>query len=294
MVLCSECPVESSSLPPLTSMVLVLPNVLVITNKLLAGAAATATGADGEPTAGTSSSGTSANGGYKLSPGAAAGIGVGAALLLVAIIGAIIFLFRRARKRKQGRHQSLAHSVPPTHHPSLAPTSPPPQFSPYAQPREVKTVYYDPPPMALGPQYGHQRVFPHELDSAAVTGSPQTSAYQAQSEGTAAERLPSPPSAGIIAPQPHAPPPTVRSSGFQYHKRSPGQISPPQGSQRSRGSNHDNSSYGFPSQEPSPNPDAEGFPFQQPLQQGGPGSPESQQRLFPRRTVGSPNLRGST
>lgn len=267
-----------------------LPSVLVIANTFLAGAAATATGADGEPTAGTS-----ADGGHKLSPGAAAGIGVGGALLLVAIVGAIIFLFRRARKRKQGRHRSLSHSVPPTHHPSLVPTSPPPQFSPPYEPsREIKTVYYDPPPMALGPQHGHQHVFPHELDSAAVTGSPQTSAYQAQSEGTAAEQLPSPPLAGIVAPQPHSPPPTVSSSGFQYHKRAPGQVSPPQGSQRSRGSNFDNSSYGFPSQEPSPNPEVEGFPFQQPLQQGGPGSPESQQRLFPRRTVGSPNLRGST
>jgi hypothetical protein len=152
--------------------------------------------------------------------------------------------------------------------------------------------YGDPPPMTLIPNYGHPRILSHELDSSALAGSPQMSAYQSQSQSMTPKRSPSPAEAGIIAPQPRSPPPTLTSSGFQYHQPSQGHVSPPTGGQRTPGSNHETSSYGFPSHEGSPNPDFEGFKFQQ-GQQPDEGSPESQQRLFPRRVVGSPNLRGS-
>lgn len=215
-------------------------------------------------------------------------------MLVVAVAGLVFFLFRRSRRRKQRLNQPPPPDfVPSTHHPSLAPTSPPPQFSsPYEQPQEVKMGYGDPPPIALVPNNSHQRIPSHELDSSAVVSSPETSAYHSQSATMTPKRSPSPTSMGIIAPQPRSPPPALTSSGFQYQHQPHGQISPPVGGQRTPGSNHESGSYGFPSHEASPNPDIEGFQFQQPQQQGA-GSPESQQHLFPRRMVGSPNLRGS-
>jgi hypothetical protein len=260
----------------------------------LLGATATATGADGQPTAGTYPPGaSSAPAGPKLSVGAAAGIGVGGALLLVAVLALVIFLLRRARRRKQNLDLPPHNVGPSTHHSSLGPTSPPSQFSsPYEQPQELKMNYGDPPPMTLVPNYGHPRILSHELDSSILAGSPQMSAYQSQSQSMTPKRSPSPTATGIIAPQPRSPPPTLTSSGFQYHQPSQGHVSPPTGGQRTPGSNHETSSYGFPSHEGSPNPDFEGFKFQQ-GQQPDAGSPESQQRLFPRRVVGSPNLRGS-
>ncbi|ERF75965.1 hypothetical protein EPUS_01331 [Endocarpon pusillum Z07020] len=278
MVLCSECPASTSSLPPLTS-----------------GATATATGADGQPTAGVLPSEVySSSGGSKLSVGAAAGIGVGGALGAVAIIGLGFFLFRRARKRKQSQKQPPSNFAPSTHHPSLAPTSPPPQFSsPYSHPQEVKTGYGDPPPMSLAPDFGPGRNASHELDSAALAGSPQTSAYHSQAASMTPKRMPSPLSTGIIAPQPRSPPPTLTSSGFQYQRQPHGQVSPPIATgQRTPVSTHDSTSYGFPSSETSPNPESEGFQFQTPQQQAGMSSPDSQHRLYPRRAVGSTGTRG--
>ncbi len=213
---------------------------------------------------------------------------------MVAAFGLVFFLFRRARRRKQRLLKPPPPSTfaPSTHHPSLAPTSPPPQFSsPYEHPQEVKMGSGDPPPMTLVPDYGNQRIPSHELDSSAVRGSPKISAYQSQSASTTPKRLPSPSSAGILAPQPRSPPPALTSSGFQY-QQSRGHISPPIGGQRTPGSNHGSGSYGFPSHEASPNLDVQGFQFQQAQQQQGVASPESQQHLFPRRLVGSPNLRG--
>lgn len=256
---------------------------------------------DVQPTTGTYSPGAASSstvpastGGHKLSLGAAAGIGVGGALLVVALLGLIFFFVRRARKRKQMLNQTHPPSFTGSHHhSSLYPNSPPPQFSsPYEQPQEVKSGQSEPPPMALIPNFGPQRIPSHELDSAAVRGSPQISAYHSQSSGGTPKRIPSPPSTGLIAPQPRSPPPALTSSGFRYHEQSRGQISPPIGGQRTPGSNHESGSYGFPSHEASPNPDGEGFQFQTPRQQGT-GSPESQQHIFPRRVVGSPNLRSS-
>jgi hypothetical protein len=220
-------------------------------------------------------------------------------LLLVAVVGLTFFLFRRARKRRQRLNRPLPPPNFPSsnHHPSLAPTSPPPVFSsPYEQPQEAKFGFQEPPPMTLVPNYGHQRLPSHELDSSAIrTGSPQISAYQSQTSSTTPRRVSSPAPAGIIAPLPRSPPPALSSSGFQYqHQRqlSHGQVSPPIGGQRTPGSNHESGSYGFPSHEGSPNPDVDAFQFQNP-QSHIAGSPESQQGLFPRRKVGSPNLRSS-
>ena len=214
--------------------------------------------------------------------------------MVVAILGLGFFLFRRARKRKQSQNQPTSNFAPSTHHPSLAPTSPPPQFSsPYSHPQEVKTGYGDPPPMSLASEYGPGRNTSHELDSAALAESPHTSAYQSQAASMTPKRMPSPLSAGILAPQPRSPPPTLTSSGFQYQHQPHGQISPPIGTgQRTPGSTHESTSYGFPSHEASPNPEGEGFQFQTPLQQGGMGSPDSQHRLYPRRAVGSTSTRG--
>lgn len=289
-VICPDCLVPTSSLPPLTSMTLVLQTKPATADSWKLGATPTATGTGGRPTAGTSTPISSS-----LSVGAAAGIGVGGALLLVAVIGLGFFLFRMARKRKQGLNQPPSHFNPSTHHPSMGPNSPPPHFSsPYAQAQEVKMGYGDPPPMTLVPNYPHGRSTSHELDSAALAGSPHVSAYHSQSASLTPKRYPSPLSTGILAPQPRSPPPALTSSGFQYHNQPRGHVSPPiGGGQRTPGSNHDSVSYGFPSHETSPNPDAEGFQLQTPPQQGA-GSPESQQHLYPRRAVGSPNLRTSS
>lgn len=149
--------------------------------------------------------------------------------------------------------------------------------------------------MSLAPDYAHGRNTSHELDSAARLGSPQTSAYQSQTASMTPRRIPSPLSTGILAPQPRSPPPMLSSSGFQYQHQPHGQISPPIGTgQRTPGSNHESGSYGFPSQEASPNPDGEGFQFHTPQQQGGLGSPDSQQHLYPRRAVGSASTRGAS
>ena len=256
---------------------------------------ATATDAGTQSTAGIYSPGTSSSSeGHKLSTGAAAGIGVGGALLLVAVLGLAVFFFRRAHKRKQRLKQPPSNFAPSSHHPSLGPTSPPPPISsPYEQPQEeAKVGYNDPPPMTLVPNYGDELNTSHELDSSALASGRQTSAYQSQAAIMTPKPLPSPRPTGIVAPQPRSPPPALTSSGFQYQQQSRGQISPPTGGQRTPGSNHESGSYGFPSQEASPSMDAEGFQFQQPQQQGA-SSPESQQHLFPRRMVGSPNLRSS-
>lgn len=184
--------------------------------------------------------------------------------------------------------------APSTHHPSLVPTSPPPQFpSPYTHPQEVKTGYGDPPPMSLAPDYGPGRNRSHELDSASLAGSPQTSAYHSQAASMTPKRMPSPLSTGIVAPQPRSPPTTVTSSRVQYPRQPHGQISPPIATgQRTPASTHESTSYGFPSSETSPNPESEGFQFQTPQQQGGMGSPDGQHRLYPRRAVGSTGTRG--
>lgn len=150
--------------------------------------------------------------------------------------------------------------------------------------------YVEPPLMSLAPQFGEQPGYSHELDSSAKVNSPQISAYQSQSENVTPRRMPSPPSADIAAPQPRSPPPTLTSSRFQYQYPRHPAVSPPIAAHRTPGSNHDSSSYGFPSHEATPNQDVEGFQFQQPHHQGA-GSPESQQRLVPRRAVGTPNLR---
>ncbi len=214
---------------------------------------------------------------------------------MVAILGLAFFLFRRARKRKQSQTQP-PNFAPSTHHPSLAPTSPPPQFSsPFSQPQEVKAGYGDPPPMSLAYDYGHGRNTSHELDSAARAGSPQTSAYQSQAASMTPRRIPSPLSTGIYAPQPRSPPPVLTSSGFQYQHQPNDQVSPPLGTgQRTPKSNHESGSYGFPSHEASPNPDSEGFRFHTPQEQAGMGSPDSQHRLYPRRAVGSAGTRGAS
>jgi hypothetical protein len=290
MVLCSECPAETSSLPPLTSTSFCL-EVIASTYTFI-GATATGTAPGVQSTAGSHTGSSSSSGGNTLSAGAAAGIGVGGALVAVGIAALIFFLCRRARKRKQMRNQPPSNFGSSMHHPSITPSSPPPQFpSPFEQPQEMKMGFNEPPAMPVVPHYGHQRTLSHELETSLPASSPQMSAYQSQHESITPKRLPSPQVVAIHAPQPRSPPPALTSSGFQYHHQSMGQVSPPLGGQRTPGSNPDSASYGFPSHEASPNPEAEGFQFQQ---QMGPGSPESQQRLFPRRQVGSPNLRGGS
>lgn len=251
------------------------------------------TGPEGQPTGGTASAGASrpSSGGVKLSAGAAAGIGVGGALLLVAIFGLIFFLFRRrGRKRREEKNQLRPDSPQSNHQPPLIPYSPPPQFSsPYEQPHEGKYGPGDPPPMTLAPQYGQSPIRPHELESSGTHNSPNLSAYRSQSESMTPKRSPSP---GIVAPLPRSPPVPMSSSGFQYTHQSNPQVSPPVGGQRTPGSNHESGSYGFPSHETSPNPEAGSFQFQQPYHQNA-GSPESQQHLFPRRAVGAATPRSS-
>ena len=246
------------------------------------------------PASATSAAGaTSSAESNKLSAGAAAGIGVGGALFVVGIIALIFFLFRRARKRKQSLKQPPSNFNASSHHPSLAPTSPPPQFSsPYDHPQEVKMGYHDPPPMALAPNYGQERSLSHELDTAGMTASPPLSAYHSQSASMTPRRLPSPTSNGIIAPQPRSPAPVLTNNAYQQNQQSRGQVSPPIGGHRTPVSHHESGSYGFPSNEASPNPEMEGFQFQQ-QQQNALGSPDSQQRLFPRRAVAPSDPRAS-
>lgn len=200
---------------------------------------------------------------------------------MIGLLGLVFFLLRRARRRKQSLN--LPPDVgPSTHHPSLPRISPPPGFiSPYEHPREIKSADINLPPMTFVPNDGHGRIHSHELDSSALGNNPQASAYQSQSQSMTPRQSFSPPLAGIIAPQPRLPAP-LTNSAFQSQQSS--------GSQRTASSGHEAASYGFPSHETSPNPDIEGFQFQTQQQQSA-GSPESQQRLVPRRMVGSPNLR---
>lgn len=244
---------------------------------------------DAETSAGPSPAGTnSSKKGNRLSVGAAAGIGAGGALFVVAFCAIIFFIFRKVRQRKR-----VPQQAPPafasTHRPSIAPKSPPPQFSsPYEQPQEAKMVYTDPPPMALAPnQYGH-RSLSHELDTSGFPGTPPISAYQSQSASMTPRQFPSPSSTGIIAPQPRSPAPPLSRNGLHQYPQPQSQVSPPIGAgQRTPGSNNE-SGYGFPSQDASPNPESESLHFQH-----GAASPDSQQRLQPRRPVGAGNMRVS-
>lgn len=213
---------------------------------------------------------------------------------LVGIIALAFFLFRRSRKQKRSLNQPPSNGALSAHHQSLTPSSPPPKFdSSYEHAQEIKSGYGDPPPMTLVPNTGRQRGQSHELDTAAARNNPHVGAYQAQSGNMTPNRIPSPASARIVAPQPRAaPPPALANSGFQYQARSYSQTSPPTSDQRTPGSNHESGSYGFPSQDPSPHPDMEAFQFQQQSYPGTAGSPDSSQHVFPRRLVGTPNLRG--
>ena len=210
-----------------------------------------------------SSGNGSVDSGIQLSPGAAAGIGAGGSLALVAILLAIFLIIRKRRKRKDDWGLKRPSMTTSSHPPSFLMTSPSSQPSSSYEPSPSgRRSFVGRPPVRLISSGDGPRSPSYELDGTAPGTGPITSTDHLR-PNSSSQRAVSWQSSGntIAAELSQSPWSTVSKDASQYRHFSHARSSPPSSSTKSPASNQERRSYGFPSQRSSPNIERNGFSF---------------------------------